>query len=405
MPKFFYQAKSLEGESKSGVLEAKDRFELAKILKKEGFILIKAEREREKKKFKIPIPLPSFGISLADKMFFTRNLKVMIAAGLPLTKALLSLSNQVKSKTFKKVLLEISEKVTKGENFSHTLSSYPQIFPELYQNMIKVGEETGKLEEVLEILANQMEREYDLKSKVKGAMIYPAVVISAMIGIGILMLVMVVPKLAKTFEELEVELPSTTKFVIFLGTFLEKNFIFLFLATILTFFLLSRFLKTKFGKKIFDKLIFSLPIVSDISKKNNSALMTRTLSSLILAGVSLPRALKITANTLGNFYFREALLKGSENVKKGEKLSKTLKEYQKFIPLTVVTMIEVGEETGETGEILEKLSEFYEAEVTNATKNLASVVEPILLLMIGGAVGFFAISMVQPMYSMLQTIQ
>jgi type IV pilus assembly protein PilC len=403
MPKYFYQAKSLQGESKSGVLEAKDKFELARILKKEGFILIKAEIEKERKRFKIPTF--SLGVSLTDKIFFTRNLKVMIGAGLPLTKALFSLSNQVKSPTFKKALSEISEKVTKGENFSNALSFYPQIFPELYQNMVKVGEETGKLEEVLEILATQMEREHELKSKVKGAMIYPAVVISAMVGIGILMLVMVVPKLAETFEELEVELPPTTKFVIFLGTFLQKNFAFLFLGFIFLFFLFSRFLKTKFGKKLFDKLIFSIPVVSDISKKNSSALMTRTLSSLISAGVALPRALEIGANTLGNFYFKEALLKGAERVKKGEKLSQTLKEYQKFIPLTVITMLQVGEETGETAEILEKLSEFYEAEVTSATKNLASVVEPVLLLLIGGAVGFFAISMVQPMYSMLQAIK
>jgi type IV pilus assembly protein PilC len=404
MPKYYFEARTFAGEIKKGQIEAKDISELAKILKDQGLFLIRANKEKEKKRW-FKVPSISFGISLADKMFFTRNLKVMIAAGLPLTKALPTLANQVKSKTFKKAILDINERVEKGESLSQALSLFPKIFPEIYQNMVKVGEESGRLEEVLEILAIQLEREHELKSKVKGAMIYPAVVISAMIGIGILMLVMVVPKLAETFEELEVELPATTKFVIFLGNFLAQNFLILFFSLILFFFFLSQFLKTERGKRIFDNLIFKIPIISEISKKQNSALFTRTLSSLISAGVSLPRALEITASTLGNIFFKEALLKGAERVKKGEKLSQTLKNYQSFIPLTVISMIEVGEETGETAQILEKLADFYESEVTNATKNLASVVEPILLLLIGGAVGFFAFSMVQPMYSMLQAIK
>ncbi len=404
MPKYHFEARTFGGEIRKGEIEAKNLQELIKILKDQGLFLIKVSGEKEKKR-KFRIPSISFGVSLADKMFFTRNLKVMVSAGLPLTKALFSLANQVKSKTFKKAILEIRERVEKGESFSQALNLFPRIFPPIYQNMVKVGEESGRLEEVLEILAKQLEREHELKSKVKGAMIYPAVVVSAMIGIGILMLVMVVPKLAETFEELEIELPPTTKFVIFLGNFLSKNFLFFFFGIIIFFLAFNWFLKTKRGKKIFDSLILKIPIISNISRKQNSALFTRTLSSLISAGVSLPRALEITAGTLGNVFFQEALIDGAERVKKGERLSQVLKEYQKFIPLTTISMIEVGEETGETAQILEKLADFYEDEITNATKNLASVIEPVLLLLIGGAVGFFAISMVQPMYSMLQSIK
>jgi type II secretory pathway component PulF len=222
MPKYSFLAKSLEGKSEKGVLEAKDEFELAKILKERKLILIKAEKLKEKRKFRLS--LPSFGVPLSEKMFFTRNLKVMVSAGVPLPRAILSLSQQTKNKKFKIALEKISERIVKGEKFSDALSLFPQIFNEFYQSMIKVAEETGKLEEVLEISARQMGKENELKSKIKGAMIYPAVIVCALIGVATLMLVVVVPKLAETFKELGVQLPLTTRIVIFLGTFLEKNF-------------------------------------------------------------------------------------------------------------------------------------------------------------------------------------
>jgi type IV pilus assembly protein PilC len=403
MPKYSFLAKSLEGKSEKGILEAKDEFELAKILKERKLILIKAEKVKEKRKFQIF--LPTFGVPLSEKMFFTRNLKVMISAGVPLPRAILSLSQQTKNKKFKSALEKISEKIVKGEKFSDALSFFPQIFNEFYQSMIKVAEETGKLEDVLEILARQMERENELRSKIKGAMIYPAVIVFALIGVGILMLVVVVPKLAETFKELGVELPMTTRIVISLGTFLANNFLILFFFFVFIIFLLFQFLRTKIGKRIFDKISLSIPIFSSLVKKSNSASTARSLSSLISAGVSLPRALEITANTLGNVFYKGALFQAAEKVRKGGKLSESLKPYQKIYPLTLISMIEVGEETGETSEVLSKIADFYESEVSDAAKNLTSIIEPILLLIIGAAVGFFAISMVQPMYSMLQAIK
>jgi type IV pilus assembly protein PilC len=403
MPKYSFLAKSLEGKTEKGILEAKDEFELAKILKERKLILIKAEKLKGKRKFQIS--LPYFGVPPSEKMFFTRNLKVMISAGVPLPRAILSLSQQTKNKKFKIALEKISERIIKGEKFSEAISLFPQIFNEFYQNMIKVAEETGRLEDVLEILARQMERENEIRSKIKGAMIYPAVIVFALIGVGILMLVFVVPKLAETFKELGVELPMTTKIVISLGTFLANNFLILFFFFIFIIFLLSQFLRTKIGKRIFDKISLSFPIFSSLVKKSNSASTARSLSSLISAGVSLPRALEITANTLGNVFYKEALFQAAEKVRKGGKLSESLKPYQKIYPLTLISMIEVGEETGETSEVLSKIADFYESEVTDAAKNLTSIIEPILLLLIGAAVGFFAISMVQPMYSMMQTIK
>ena len=403
MPKYSFLAISSEGKTEKGILEAKDEFELAKILKERKLILVRAEKVKEKRKFQIS--LPSFGVPLSEKMFFTRNLKIMISAGVPLPRAILNLSQQTRSKRFKVILEKISERIVKGEKFSEAISLFPQIFNEFYQNMIKVAEETGRLEDVLEILARQMERENELRSKIKGAMIYPAVIVFALIGVGILMLIFVVPKLAETFKELGVELPMTTKIVISLGTFLANNFLILFFFFIFIIFLLSQFLRTKIGKRIFDKISLSFPIFSSLVKKSNSASTARSLSALISAGVSLPRALEITANTLGNVFYKEALFSCAEKVRKGGKLSESLKPYQKIYPLTLISMIEVGEETGETSEVLSKIADFYESEVSDAAKNLTSIIEPILLLIIGAAVGFFAISMVQPMYSMLGAIK
>ena len=329
----------------------------------------------------------------------------MIGAGISLPRALETLASQSKNKKFKNALINIAEEITKGKSFSNALTSHSDIFSELFINMVKVGEEAGTLEDVLKVLTNQMEREYELKSRVKGAMIYPAIIISAMIGIGILMLIVVIPKLAETFKELGIELPPTTRFVIFLGTFLARKwFVVLLLALLLAIFL-SIILKTKTGKRIADFLTLKIPIISPLIQKTNSAYFVRTLSSLITSGVPIVRSLEIASGAVGNVYFQETLKEASEKVRKGSKLSESLRPYQKLYSPTVVQMIQVGEETGETSIILAKLADFYEEEVANATKNLSAVIEPVLMLLIGAAVGFFAISMIQPIYGMLGAIK
>jgi type IV pilus assembly protein PilC len=406
LPKYFYTAKSFHGEDKTGTLEARDEHELAKTLHQQGLVLISANLEEEQKKRKFEISLPFFkGISLSEKVFFTRNLQVMISAGISLPRALNILATQTRNKNFKKALLNILDEITKGKGFAESLQRHPQIFSELFVSMIKVGEESGTLEDVLKNLTLQLERENDLRSKIMGAMMYPAVIICAMIGIGILMLIMVVPKLAETFLELGVDLPPTTKFVIFLGSFLAKDWFLLPFIIIALFIFLRQILKTKIGKKFFDKLFLKIPVISPIIKKINSAQTIRTLSSLITAGVPIVQSLGIVSGSLGNVYFKVAITKAQEEVRKGGKLSEALKPYQNLYPLVVIQMMEVGEETGQTADILAKLADFYEEEVTVATKNIASLIEPILMLLVGGAVGFFAISMIQPMYSMLGAIQ
>jgi len=407
MPRYIYTAKSLHGEEKSGVLEAKDVHQLAGTLRQQGLILIRAELEEPPTTFQKKWwgALSFGGVSLTEKIFFVRNLQVMIRAGLPLPRALETLSLQAKSKKFKKAILEIREAVIKGKSFSESLANYSDIFSELFQSMVRVGEESGTLEEVLKTLSRQMERENELRSKITGAMIYPAVIILAMIGIGILMLIVVVPKLAETFTELNIELPLTTRIIIGLANFLTQKWYLVILILFILIFLFWQVIKSEKGKKIIDRLTLKIPIIAPIIKKTNTAYTSRTLSSLIKAGVPIVRSLEITSGTLGNIYYKKAVAEATEKVKKGEKLSDALKPYGNIYSPMVIQMIAVGEETGETTAILEKLADFFEEEVGNATKNLVSVIEPVLMLIIGGVVGFFAISMVQPIYSMLGSIQ
>jgi type IV pilus assembly protein PilC len=407
MATFTYKAKSLQGETHTGIKSAKDKKELAKSLRAEGYVLISAQIREEKKKktSNISISIPFLNpVLLTDKMFFTKNLQVMVASGVPLPQGLKTLSVASKNQKFGKVLLEIKNEIIKGESFSKALSKYPKFFSELFANMVKVGEEAGTLDKVLGILAKQMEKDHNLRSKIKGALIYPSVIIIAMLGVGILMLATVVPKLADTFNELNIELPTTTKFVIFIGTFLAEKWYIVILIFAVLVFLGMTVLKTKKGGIMLSRVLLKLPIIAPLVKKTNCAYTARTLSSLIASGVPLVRNLDITSGAVTNFYYKKALKEMADKVRKGEKLSSAMSEYENLYPVIIIQMLKVGEETGETSSVLEKIADFFEQEVTDSARNLSAVIEPVLMLIIGAAVGFFAISMVQPMYSMLEAI-
>lgn len=403
MPKYFYKAISGKGGEENGVLEANDVYQLSQILRDKGLILVKAESERKKKKFEIS--LPGGDVPLTEKMFFTRNLRVMVTSGLPLPRSLSILSEQAKSKKFKKALSEINQEIQKGKTFSESLAKYPTIFSEFYQSMVRVGEESGTLEQVLRILTLHMERENELRSKIKGAMIYPAVIVVVMLAVGVLMMTNVVPQLAQIFKDFNIQLPLTTRIIISLTDFLTQKW-YLAIAAVLvlmTLFILT--IRSKKGKEIIDNITLRLPIFSTLIIKINAAYTLRTLSSLIRAGIPIVRSIEITAGTLGNVRYKNAMQVSAEKVRKGEKFSEALKPYQKIYPTIVFQMITVGEETGQTSDILSKLADFYEEEVSNATRNLSALIEPVLLVIIGVVVGFFAVSMIQPLYSMLGAIQ
>jgi type IV pilus assembly protein PilC len=407
MPKFIYTAKNIAtGESRSGDAVTEDERSLAMKLREEGFLLTSSKQMEEEV---LGGPQVKFldrfqSVPLKERMVFARNLSVMIASGLTLSRSISNLVAQTRNKYFKKILAQIFDDVQGGKTLSESLARYPNVFSELFVNMVYVGEISGNLDKVLDILAVQLEKEHDLISKVKGALTYPAVVVVAMIGIAILMLTYILPKILGVFSDMKVTLPATTVFVINLSNFIRDHSVLLILLFIGALIFLKFFLKTDTGKRSLSFVTIYTPVVSNIVVKVNCARFARIYSALLKSGVSVIDSLGIVSRTLSNVYYKDALKEGISAIQKGTDLSDIIAMYPKIFPVLVSQMLEVGEETGKTETVLEKLADFYESEVDQITKNLSSIIEPVLMLMIGGMVGFFAVAMMQPMYGVLENI-
>ena len=407
MPKFIYTAKNIAtGESRSGDAVTEDERSLAMKLREEGFLLTSSKQMEDEV---LGGPQVKFldrfqSVPLKERMVFARNLSVMIASGLTLSRSISNLVAQTRNKYFKKILAQIFDDVQGGKTLSESLARYPNVFSELFVNMVYVGEISGNLDKVLDILAVQLEKEHDLISKVKGALTYPAVVVVAMIGIAILMLTYILPKILGVFSDMKVTLPATTVFVINLSNFIRDHSVLLILLFIGALIFLKFFLKTDTGKRSLSFVTIYTPVVSNIVVKVNCARFARIYSALLKSGVSVIDSLGIVSRTLSNVYYKDALKEGISAIQKGTDLSDIIAMYPKIFPVLVSQMLEVGEETGKTETVLEKLADFYESEVDQITKNLSSIIEPVLMLMIGGMVGFFAVAMMQPMYGVLENI-
>ncbi len=403
MPKFKYKIKDETGV-KTEVSESHDKYALIDKLKKEGKEVISVE---EVKKGSMNIEFINRFLSkvkLQEKITFSRNLSAMIEAGLSASRALGILERQTKNVKFKYVIGELVDTINKGGGLSEGMSKFPKVFSSLFVSMVHAGEESGSLTESLRVISEQLEKSYMLRKKVKGAMLYPAIVITAMIIIAILMLIFVVPTLTETFKELGVALPASTQLVIVVSDALSENTLASMLS-IISFVLFFVFaLKTKRGKRVSEYVVLRLPVIGKIAKQVNSARTTRTLSSLLSAGVDMIEAISITKNVVQNSYYKEVLEKAEKDVQKGLPLSGVFMEREDLYPILVGEMMEVGEETGKFSEMLMRVALFYEEEVDVATKNISTIIEPVLMVLIGIGVGFFALSMITPMYSLSSAI-
>lgn len=404
MANFLYTAKSLDGEIKTGFAEAENIKELAADLKSEGLFLARVDSQTEKEKSAFGLNFFHRKVSIAEKMLMTRNLWIMVATGLSLVKGFSILSVQAKNKKLKLALLDISKEIGKGKSLSDAFKKYPDIFSELYQNMIFAGEESGTLEEVLNVLSLQLEKEKEMGSKVTKALIYPAILIMTMLVVVVILSIFVLPKINNFFKSLHADLPITTKIILGSGDFILNYWYFLILGMLIIVSSFLAFSKTKKGKFLIDTLVLRIPFVSSLVEKSNAASLIRSLSSLLAAGVALVKSLEITSGNVGNYYFKKALNEASEKIQKGDKLSNSLRPYQNIFPYGAIEMVEIGEETGKTSLILKKLAEFYEEEVADATDNLSAIIEPFLIVVIGIVVGIFAVSIIGPLYSVLGTI-
>ncbi|HSE56480.1 MAG TPA: type II secretion system F family protein [Candidatus Paceibacterota bacterium] len=402
--KFSYKAKAADGTLATGVVEAKDKPEATSKLAAEGKTPI-VLTEKEGSFGNISIPFLSNRVKLSEKIVFTKNIAGMLKAGLSLYRALQVLERQTQNRYFKSIITTLIETIDRGSTLSAGIEKYPNVFSSLVVAMVRAGEESGKMPEVLTQIGTQLEKSYALNKKIKSALMYPGIIVCAIILIGILMFIYVVPTLTKTFKELGTELPTSTKIIIWFSDALSQHTGALALAVLILFASIYGLMKLASVQRGIDYLITRLPVMGTIVKEMNAARTTRTLSSLLASGVDISRAITITKDVAQNYWYKKVLDQVLVVVQKGEPMSNVFKAETKLYPIMVGEMIEVGEETGTLGTMLLDIALFYEGEVEAKTKDLSTIIEPVLMIFVGAAVGFFAISMLTPMYSVMDTIK
>ena len=337
-------------------------------------------------------------ISFLDKILFAKHLALMIKVGLPLRDSVVTIQEQSKSKKFKKVLDDVIKSIDNGQPLATSLSRHPRVFGPLYINIIRVGEESGTLEGNLRHLALQLEKSHELREKVKAAMLYPLIVLTAAIVLSAALVFFVLPKILPIFKTFDIELPLATRVLIRFTEITQSYGLFIFIgsiALVVILFLVSRIRKVKF---LIHKITLKLPIIGSISQELNISHFSRTLGVLLESGVPVVSALDITQATLGNLVYQKELEEIAEQVKKGKPISDYLTKRETVFPLMVSRMVGIGERTGSLEEALLYLGNFYEVEVDRSTKSLSTILEPILLLIVGAAVGFIALAIITPIY-------
>jgi type IV pilus assembly protein PilC len=404
--RFKFKAIKKNGERYEGTRESQSRFSLYNELKTDGETLISAEElNKDRVILFLYKTFPFLGsVSMSQKIAFAKNLSAMTKAGLSLSRALSVIERQTNNSHFKNIVEGINLEIKKGKTLSEAFKTYPNVFSNLFVSMSKAGEESGSLSEALANVSTQMDKTYRLQKKVKGAMIYPGVIISVMLVVGILMFIFVVPGITATFKDLNTELPGSTKLIIAMSDFFTNHWL---LAILIILAIASGIyfsLKTVFGKKAVDKLVIKLPLVGDLVKEANAARVSRTMSSLLTAGVPVANSIQITKDMVSNHYYKQVLEEAAKVVEKGENISSVFMKNPTLYPTFVGEMMSVGEETGNMASMLLEVAVFYENDVEERTKDLSTIIEPVLMVIIGAAVGFFALSMVTPIYSVMDNI-
>lgn len=343
------------------------------------------------------------GVSLTDKALFAKHLSVMLEAGLVISEALSIIADSVKGR-FKKIIRGVLQSVEAGHSLSSSFARYPKEFSGIFVSATYAGEASGTLDENFRNIAAQLEKEKELSGKIKGALLYPAVVLSATFFLGMAMSFLVLPKITPLFRGLKMELPITTRALLWFSSFMESYGLIFVVGVVGFVFFMLWLVKQKFSRPIVDSIVLHLPFVKEISHKTNLARFCRNLGTLLRSGLNIDEALEVTKDTLGNFYYSRAIGKVSQSISKGTKLSDNLREFDNLFPTMVTRMIMVGEKSGKLEDTLFYLADFYEAEVDNATKSLSTAIEPLLLIVIGFVVGFLALSIITPIYNVTGNI-
>jgi len=340
----------------------------------------------------------------AQKLFFTEHLRVMIGAGLSLSETLQALEAQAEHRRFRGIIGELRKSVERGETFAQALAKFPDVFSAIFINMVSVGEIAGTLERNLTELATEMKKDYTLRSRVRGALIYPAIIFSATILISVGMIIFVIPKILSIFKEFTVELPLSTRILIGATDAIQNYGLLIAVVFLMTVALLIYLGRTKRGRAAIHAVILRLPIFGSLVSRFNLARLARTLSSLLGTDVPIVRSCEITGDVLGNVHYRAALRDAAERIKKGVGLAEVFAESPKLFPPVVVQMVRVGERSGTIDKLLAEIAGFYEDQIDDAVKNLSSIIEPVLILFLGAAVGLIAFAVISPIYALSQSI-
>ncbi len=395
--KFIYQAKNQQGNTEKGTIDALNKQGAIDTLRNNNLIIISLKSSRD-------IALFSKNLSFLDRVknkdivIFTRQLAVLVQAHVPLVQSLKTLSKQTKSNTFQEKIFDLVKKVEAGEPLSGAMMGHKKLFSNFYVNIVKTGEVSGSLHKSLIYLADHLEKDHDLRHKIKSALSYPIFVVIAFIGVAVAMMVFVIPKLTAILTESGTELPIQTKALIGVSSSLINYYWawILVLASLIGF--IIYFIRTPKGKKQFDVIKLKMPIFGSLFKKIYISRFTENLSTLVTAGIPIIKSLEITAEVVGNSVYKKIFLQASKKVSTGEQIAVTFKKHPNTIPFMVAQMIEIGENTGKLDSVLDNIADFYTREVNNAVSGITQLIEPILMVAMGIGVAILVSAILMPIY-------
>ena len=400
MPVYVWNGKNRFGDIVGGKRMSRSEADLSRLLSQEQISGLKITREKQQ--FKIPF-LQQRKVKLKDLAIYSRQLAVLIDAELPLIQSLNILSEQTSNKYFKKVIQDIREDVEAGSSLHQAKRKFPKVFDSLFCNLVGSGEQSGSLDVMLRRLAEYLEKIVKLRSQVRQAMVYPVAVLGFAVLVVIFMLWKVIPVFAQIFIELGADLPGLTAVILALSKFVQNNIIFIFIGFIASIFLVRYIRQTEPGRKFFDRMTLKLPLFGKIFEKVALSRITRTLSTLISGGVPMLECIKITSSTSGNVILEEQLMNARTLISEGSSMTDAFLASGKF-PFMFTQLLRVGETTGTLDDMLTKLADFYDEEVETSVATLLSILEPILLIVVGGMVGLIVVSMYLPIFSLMQQL-
>lgn len=406
MAKFRYIGKDKDGRDVNDVVDAKSEAVARIALTGQGIRVAKiVEMTAADGPKKTRKPLIGTGVKAADITVFSRQIATLLKAGLPLLRSLEVISRQEKNPYFRTVIEQVADNVRTGNKFSDGLAQHPKIFDNLYVNMARAGEAGGVLDVVLDRIATFQEKAQKIKGKIKGAMVYPMVIMSVAVVIVVLLMVVVVPKFQKVFSDTlkGSSMPAITEFVIGISDFIRGNIIATLVIIAAAVIGSKLFFKTKFGARAWDMALLKLPAIGNLTMKSTVSRFARTFGTLLASGVPILEALTITKGTLNSVVVKDALQRVHDRVRDGENLAGPL-ENQKLFPSMVTSMVEVGEETGQLSEMLNRIADNYDEEVDNAVGAVTSIIEPIMIVMMAVVVGVIVIALFMPLIQIISTL-